>query len=146
MGGVSLLPMSRWNNNEHYTNRVRVLVDLGIQHAMRMRHIVVCDLPRSTKFFHIISQTARFSKKSHENKMCVLLFCTTFVWNISHSKKKWAGYEYDKKYIYWFLVKYTLFSSEFHETWIFAWNVLNIFKYEGWNFNSGNYLFTTDTK
>ena len=23
--------------------------------------------------------------------------------------------------------------------------VLNILKYEGWNFNSGNYLFTTDT-
>ena len=22
----------------------------------------------------------------------------------------------------------------------------NIIKYEGWNFNSGNYLFTTDTK
>ena len=22
----------------------------------------------------------------------------------------------------------------------------NIFKYEGWNFNSGNYLFATDTK
>jgi len=22
----------------------------------------------------------------------------------------------------------------------------NTFKYEGWNFNSGNYLFTTDTK
>jgi len=21
-----------------------------------------------------------------------------------------------------------------------------VFKYEGWNFNSGNYLFTTDTK
>jgi len=22
----------------------------------------------------------------------------------------------------------------------------HIYKYEGWNFNSGNYLFTTDTK
>ena len=22
----------------------------------------------------------------------------------------------------------------------------NVIKYEGWNFNSGNYLFTTDTK
>jgi len=29
--------------------------------------------------------------------------------------------------------------------WIY--NVANIEKfYEGWNFNSGNYLFTTDTK
>jgi hypothetical protein len=30
-------------------------VALGIQHAMRMRHVVICDLTRSTKFFNIIS-------------------------------------------------------------------------------------------
>jgi hypothetical protein len=28
---------------------------LVIQHAMRIRHIVACALPRSTIFFHIIS-------------------------------------------------------------------------------------------
>jgi len=27
-----------------------------------------------------------------------------------------------------------------------AFEVRNASKYEGWNFNSGNYLFTTDTK
>ena len=27
-----------------------------------------------------------------ENKMCVLIFCTNFVWNISHSKKNSARY------------------------------------------------------
>jgi hypothetical protein len=32
-----------------------VFVALGIQHVMRMRHIVICCLPRSTTFFHIIS-------------------------------------------------------------------------------------------
>jgi len=31
-----------------------VSVALVIQHAMRMRHIVICGLPRSTIFSHII--------------------------------------------------------------------------------------------
>jgi len=28
---------------------------LGMQHAIRMRHIVLCGLPRYKKFFQIIS-------------------------------------------------------------------------------------------
>ena len=32
-----------------------VFVALGIQHAMRMRHIANCGLSGSTVFFHIIS-------------------------------------------------------------------------------------------
>jgi hypothetical protein len=36
------------------TQPVRVFVALGIQHAMHMRHIVICGLPHSTIFFHII--------------------------------------------------------------------------------------------
>jgi hypothetical protein len=34
---------------------VRVFVVLVTQRAMRLRHIVVCGLPRSTIFNHIIS-------------------------------------------------------------------------------------------
>jgi len=51
-----------------------VFVALGIQHAMRLRHIVSCGLSGSAVLFHIISQMARFSKKNVlEHKMCVLI-------------------------------------------------------------------------
>ena len=32
-----------------------MFVALGILHALRKRRIVICGLPRSTTFFHIIS-------------------------------------------------------------------------------------------
>jgi hypothetical protein len=37
------------------TQLVCVFVALGIQHALRMSHTVICGLPRSAIFFHIIS-------------------------------------------------------------------------------------------
>ena len=44
--------------------------------------------PALRYFFHIMSQIARFSKMNViEHKICVLIFSTTFVGNISHSKK-----------------------------------------------------------
>ena len=48
-----------------------VFVTLGIQHAMRMLHIVDCCLPRSTIFFHIILQKTRSSKKMLLHMKCV---------------------------------------------------------------------------
>ena len=38
-------------------------VSLVIQHAMCMRHIVICGLSGSTVLFHTISLTALFEKK-----------------------------------------------------------------------------------
>ena len=43
--------------------RVYVFVALGVKHAMRMRHIIICCSPRSTIIFHMISQRHDFRQR-----------------------------------------------------------------------------------
>jgi len=64
----------QWKSNGYYTNWGCVFVTLVFEHAMRMRRIVICDLPRSAVFFHIISSSVRFSKKTLLNTKCVFWF------------------------------------------------------------------------
>ena len=51
-----------------------VPVDLGIQHAMRMRHIVLCGLPALQYFFILSYKRHDFRKKVIAHKMCVSIF------------------------------------------------------------------------
>jgi len=49
---------------------VCISVALVIQHLTGLHHIVICGLPRSTVFFHIISNGTIFRKQVFEHKMC----------------------------------------------------------------------------
>ena len=54
------------------------IVALGIQHAVRTHHVVICGLPGSTVFFRIISKTVRFS----EEKLYLTLTPILLTWRI----------------------------------------------------------------
>jgi hypothetical protein len=74
-----------------------VFVNLGIVHAMRKLHIVIFGLSRSAIYFTFSHKRHDvLKKKVTKFKMCALIFSTTLVWHVSHSKKKWA--RCNKKY------------------------------------------------
>jgi hypothetical protein len=56
-----------------------VSVALGIQHAMRTRHIVMSPAPLYNIFPHYLINGTILEKKVTEHKMRVLIFSTTFV-------------------------------------------------------------------
>jgi len=84
-----------------------VFVALDIQHATRMSHIVICGLSGCTIFFHITSKTVRLKKKELLNLKHILVFSTTFVRNISHSKKTWARYYQKCTLVFTSIVRYS---------------------------------------
>jgi hypothetical protein len=97
-----------------------VSVALGIQHAMRIRHIAICDLSEALPyFFHGISKTARFSGGGGWevgdllNIKCVLI-------SLQRSREKFlvlrrTERDMIKKIAYWPSCKVPLFLPDFNE-------------------------------
>jgi hypothetical protein len=69
-------------------------VTLFVEHVTRMRNIFTLFVASlAPPYFSTLShKDTIFGKKVTEHKMCVLIFSTTFVSNISHSNKKSATY------------------------------------------------------
>jgi len=72
-----------------------VSVALVIRYAKRMRHFVLSSVAcPALPYFSTLSHARHdFRQKVTEYKMCVLIFSTTFVWNISHFEKNSVRYD-----------------------------------------------------
>jgi len=101
-------------------------------------HVLYCHLRpvwHCNIFPHYLIK-ARFSKKKKLlNIKCVFwFFSTTFVWNISQYRKKWA--RYDQKMFIGLHVKYLLLLSDFNENVIFSTDFQKTLKYQiSWKSN-----------
>ena len=112
--------IKKWTVNPHTAvstrGRVREGRLPGVRHY-RIRypacnaHGPYCHLwpaPLYNIFPHYLINVRFVEKIVTVHKMCVLIFCTNFVWNISYNKKKWARYE--KKNCRLVFMQITLYS------------------------------------
>jgi hypothetical protein len=67
----------------------------------------------------------RFSKIVTGYKMRVLIFSTTFAWNISHSKKEWASCDHNCIFVFMYSTGYSC-----QRTWVFASEFGKMYKYK----------------
>jgi len=107
-----------------------VSVAVGIQTAKRMHCTIFSSVacPALAHFSTLSHKRHNFQENVTENKMFVLIFSTTFVWNISHSKKKWQ--RYDKKIYIGLHTKYPIFLSHFIVTWIFLTGIRKVHEFQ----------------
>ena len=82
-----------WKSNKHYTKWACVC---SLNYTACNAHApfyYLCPTPLYNIFPHYLINGTIFEKKSTEYEIGVLIFSTTVIWNISHSKKNWARYD-----------------------------------------------------
>jgi hypothetical protein len=108
-------PLLKWKSSITQPICVCVCVALGIQHAMRMRHIAICGLPRSTILFHTLRNGTIFEKKNYWTQNVCFDFLYTFFSETFLILSRNEG-DMIKKLCIGEPVKHRLFLSEFNET------------------------------
>ena len=91
----SCKPLLQYKSNTYYTLWVCVCV-CSFNYPACNAHAPYCHLvacPALPYFSTLPNRRNDFREKLTEHKTRVLIFSTTFVWNISHSKKNWARYD-----------------------------------------------------
>jgi len=97
---VHVLIISR--SNLHYTAS-GIITPIGGRLVRRLREAVLSFVAfLDLQYFSTFWNKWRDFEKKLPNTKCVLIFSTTFVWNISHYKKKWIRYD---KNVYWYSSK-----------------------------------------
>jgi len=108
-----------------------VSVALGMQHAKIMRRIILSPVTcPALQYFSALSHKRHDFRGGGdtEDKMTLLIFSTTFAWNISHSRKNSERHEVSSV----FMLNYPSFLSDFNETLIF-WQIFK--KYSNTTFH-----------
>jgi hypothetical protein len=98
-----------------------VSVALCIQYAKSMRLILLSFVacPPVPCFYTLAHKRHDFREQCYWTQNTCFGFHHTFVWQISHSKKKKARYYHKYTYSYVFMQS---FLSDFSQTWIFSSN------------------------
>jgi len=114
---------------KYYILWVYVSVNLGIRHAESLRHITICGLSGSTIFFtHYLTNGTIFEEKKLLDMKSVFLF---YVQNLSETFLILRRIQWNHIInVLGLHVKYSLFLSDFNETWIFLTNFKKILKYQ----------------
>jgi len=90
----------QWKSNKYYIFWVCVF---SFRYPACNAHVPCCLL-RSVRLHyvspHCLINGMIFGKNVFEHKMCVLILCPKFVFNISHSQKNWARYDQKCKLVF----------------------------------------------